>query len=171
MITDLLSIARQPDCMTGTGLRLFGLNILHASSSSQPWRYALALFVAETLHSEAPAAAIIPKVTFSRPMAPSLDADHILWEAHIAPHLSKAIAATRTTLGGLGLAGVMEQARRLLLTQPGMITEGGGGLVIPTLACPTPPASAPRVAVTDLPPVRRIIVMPRVQQIAETIAA
>lgn len=54
MITDLLSITRQPDCMTGTGLRLFGVNNLHANSCTQPSRYALAIFVAEACTAKRP---------------------------------------------------------------------------------------------------------------------
>lgn len=144
---------------------ILGQNMLLPAQHGLPPQFAAVVYAAHDLHTEAPAAALLIKTAFSRPMMPLISPGNPVWDDVVLPHLElmlETVGQQARQPRGPRLGGIAEQVSRLVKNHPSMLT-GGGALLMPQIDLPLPvqahamrsvPA-LPRVLIPPFHPVRR----------------
>ncbi|MGV3660434.1 MAG: hypothetical protein ACO1TE_09610 [Prosthecobacter sp.] len=153
----------------GTQARVYflGQNMLLSGVPGAPL-YAAIVYAVRDLRTDAPAAALLIKRTFSRPMMPGISPGGRLWDDLVQPH----IPAMKETLSqqaglarGIRLGGVAERMAMFIQRQPDGF-HGGGVLLVPGLGSPGPVAAHGTATGAPLPVATRppFIVPPRLRR-------
>lgn len=126
-----------------------------------PDQFAAIVYAAHDLHTEAPAAALVIKTVFSRPMMPRIAPGNLMWDNVVQPHvhtLAALLLHSSHNTRGPRLGGVATHVATMLKNQPGLL-NGGGVLIVPHAQAPIPamppPAPAALTGVPAFPVARR----------------
>jgi hypothetical protein len=112
---------------------ILGQNILLPVQAGLAPQYAAVIYAASAWVANAPAAGLVIKTAFSRPMVPDIKPGNMVWEQVVAPHLQNLIEMVvfqSMNPRGPRLGGVSQQVNNLIKRQT-VALRGGGALLLP----------------------------------------
>lgn len=110
-----------------------GQNLLQSDCGGAGPRFVAVIYAALGIQADAPAAALLIKSTFSRPMMPLISPGHLLWDEWVQPKIHSMHRMVRD-LGhnckAPRLGGIVTQVAQWVKSQPCLL-QGSGSILLP----------------------------------------
>lgn len=123
--------------------KIYGQNLLLPAQAGRPPQFVAVVYAAYDLYTGSPAAALIIKTAFTRPMVPDIAPGSLVWNDIVLPELATLVAVVGQQARNprsLRLGGVAARVAAMLQSQP-LVLSGGGTLMVP--ASPLSQSSEP----------------------------
>lgn len=113
--------------------KIYGQNLLLPAQAGRPPQFVAVVYAAYDLYTGSPAAALIIKTAFTRPMVPDIAPGSLVWNDIVLPELATLVAVVGQQARNphsLRLGGVAARVAAMLQSQP-LVLSGCGTLMVP----------------------------------------